>query len=73
MYEKIFKIKSYYNMIYQFEYMTYIIIVPNNMCGENLSFKLTIHRIKYKIKYTDRLFDVCNCKLLRYHLYYRKK
>lgn len=43
------------------------------MCDENLNFKLTIYRIKYKIKYTDRLFDFYNCKLLRYHLCYRKK
>lgn len=43
------------------------------MCDENLYFKLTIYRIKYKIKYTDRLFDFYNCKLLRYHLCYRKK
>lgn len=56
-------------VVYQFEYnMTYIIIVPNNMCGENLNFKLAIYRIKYKIKYTHRLFDFFNCKLLRYHL-----
>lgn len=27
-------------VVYQFEHMTYITIVPNNMCGENLSFKL---------------------------------
>lgn len=43
------------------------------MYGENLSFKLTMYRIKYEIKYIDRLFDFYNCKLLRYHLYIIEK
>jgi len=59
--------------IWIYDIHKYIIIVSNTMYGENLSFKLTMYRIKYEIKYIDRLFDFYNCKLLRYHLYIIEK